>query len=369
MKRTSVAALLLVLSAGLAAGDELRDRLEALRKDAEPARAAAEKPALRPAALVPAAATAAAEVKPVQKPAEKAPAAEAPAAAAPVPAAAPAAAEVKPAEKPVEKAAAAEAVEKVPESPAQAAAVEAAQDGAVLASAVDAPVLSAYVWRGQVLNDETVFQPAVTLAKGGLSIGVWSSMNLTDCVTNNSMEFSEVDLMLSYGHRAGLLSLTVGIVEYLFPHSTLVIEPEDGSEGSSTAYPGTREVFVTATVPDWEVVPSVSVYRDIDEADSTYVTAGLASTRALGKTVDLSVGGSVGYADADYNAFYFSVDRAGWNDGNVSAALVWKAMEATTVTASIQYTILLDSDIKQGAAALYKDDRSLWGGVKISWSL
>jgi outer membrane scaffolding protein for murein synthesis (MipA/OmpV family) len=35
---------------------------------------------------------------------------------------------------------------------------------------LDAPVLSAYVWRGQVLNNEAVLQPSLTMTKGAFSL-------------------------------------------------------------------------------------------------------------------------------------------------------------------------------------------------------
>ena len=47
--------------------------------------------------------------------------------------------------------------------------------------AVDVPVLSAYVWRGQVLNDEAVAQPGLTAGIGGFTVNAWSSMPRARC--------------------------------------------------------------------------------------------------------------------------------------------------------------------------------------------
>jgi hypothetical protein len=64
--------------------------------------------------------------------------------------------------------------------------------------ALDVPVLSAYVWRGQVLVDDPVVQPTFTVAKGGFSINWWGNFNLDDNATGDDFEFSEHDITLSY---------------------------------------------------------------------------------------------------------------------------------------------------------------------------
>jgi hypothetical protein len=49
------------------------------------------------------------------------------------------------------------------------------------------------------------------------------------------------------------------------------------------------------------------------------------------------------------------VDEAALNDANFGASLAWSPCSCLTVTPAYQYTMLVDSDIEDGAAGLYKD--------------
>ncbi len=218
---------------------------------------------------------------------------------------------------------------------------------------LDVPVLSAYVWRGQVLNDEPVVQPSLTVTKGGLSLNTWGSFNLTDAVTEDAAAFSEIDLTVSYSKTVGPVSLGVGVIDYLFPN---------------TAFAGTREVYVTASLPSLIVVPTLGVYYDFDEADGAYANLGLAYSRGFGELVTLSLTASVGAATDDYNSFYYGVSDTAFNDVNGAAALTFKALDNLTITPAIQYTALLDSTIEDGAAGLYQDDDQLVGSLKASYT-
>jgi len=229
-----------------------------------------------------------------------------------------------------------------------------------LAANTDLPVLSAYVWRGQILNDEAVFQPALNLTKGGFGLNVWGNFNLTDSVTEDP-DFSEIDLTLSYGGKAGSVGYGVGIIEYLFPNSTLATD--DGGIG----YPGTRELYASISLPDLPVIPSLTVYRDIDEADGTYASLALGYSKSLADSLTLGLSTSIGVADAEYNSFYFGVDDAAVNDANVGATLSYTVREHLTVTPGVQYTWLPDGDIKDGADGLYKDTAQVAGSLKVNY--
>jgi hypothetical protein len=115
----------------------------------------------------------------------------------------------------------------------------AAAEGLETGVSVDVPVLSAYVWRGQVLNEDAVLQPGLTGTIGGFAVNAWSSLNLDG--TDTDGEFTEFDWTVSYSQAVGPVELGLGVVQYTFPNSTL--EDEDGVV---SAYPGTVEVFVSA---------------------------------------------------------------------------------------------------------------------------
>lgn len=217
-------------------------------------------------------------------------------------------------------------------------------------ASADVSALSAYVWRGQVLNDEAVVQPSATITKGGFSLNTWGNFNLTDEATGDSSEFSEVDLTAAYGRSIGPVALSAGLIEYLFPHQTLT-----DADGRGVAYPGTREVYCSASLPGLPVVPALTLYYDYDEADSFYGVGALSYTAKLMDALSLGLFASLGYGAADYNEFYFGVDDAALNDANVGASLAWTVAPFLTVTPACQYTMLVDSDVEDGAEGLYKD--------------
>jgi len=231
-----------------------------------------------------------------------------------------------------------------------------AEEDIKVGASADVGALSAYVWRGQVLNDEAVLQPAATITKGGFALNAWGNFNLTDAATGDGAEFSEVDLTLSYSRAVGPGTLSAGLIEYLFPNQTLV-----AADGTGVGYPGTREVYLSASLSSLPVVPSLAVYYDFGEADSFYALASLAYSAKLGDAVSLGLSTSLGYAAADYNAFYFGVDEDALNDANFGVSLAWSPLPNLTVTPGYQYTLLVDSDIEDGAAGLYKDkDQSIF---------
>jgi hypothetical protein len=227
----------------------------------------------------------------------------------------------------------------------------------------DVSALSAYVWRGQVLNDEAVIQPAATITKGGFAINIWGNFNLTDAATGDSGEFSEVDLTLSYSRAVGPATIGAGVIEYLFPNQTLV-----AADGTGVGYPGTREVYLSLSLPGLPVVPSVTVYYDFGEAESFYALAALTYSAKLGETLNLGLSTSLGYAAADYNAFYFGVDEAALNDANFGLSLAWSPHPLLMVTPAYQYTMLADSNIEDGAAGLYKDKDHSIVSVKATYT-
>lgn len=238
----------------------------------------------------------------------------------------------------------------------------AAEAPAVGASAA-LPVFSAYVWRGQVLNDELVAQPNATITKGGFSFNAWGNYNFTDRVSADTKnEFSEIDLTLSYSFAAGPLQLGIGVIQYLFPNQT-VVTPD-----ASYAALNTRELYVSVGLPGVPLSPTVTVYRDLDEVDGFYASLSLGHTFAIADTVSLSLAASAGYGDEDYNTVYFGVTDAKPNDGNVSVSLPIKLGGSLTLTPLLQYTWLLDGDIEDAAAGLYKDDGGLWGGLTLSYT-
>ena len=228
---------------------------------------------------------------------------------------------------------------------------------------VDVPVLSAYVWRGQVLNDEAVAQPGLTGTIGGFSVNAWSSMDLTDA-QDSSGEFDEMDWTVSYAKTVGKFELGAGVVQYTFPNSTIATQADDGTT-TVEDYPGTVEVFASVGV-DVPLAPTLAVYYDVDEIEGLYAVASVGHSFALMDKVGLDLKASLGFGDADYNAGYFGLDDAALNDLTLSAALPIALTENLSLTPSIGYVMLPDSDLEDAAKAAYGEKDCFYGGVALS---
>lgn len=202
--------------------------------------------------------------------------------------------------------------------------------------ALDVPVVSKYVWRGIEANKEAVLQPSLTVPMPyGLSFNLWGNMDLTGYgeeagYGNRSGEFTELDLTLSESYGFGPLSVTGGVISYVFP-----------GIGSTT-----HELFlgVAADVP---AKPSLTVYSDVDEVKGSYFLLALAHSFGLElaplKSVDLGL--TAGYGSGSYNRFYFGLDKAAPVDLVATLALPL-GLDPVTLTPSVSYIALLDSEIQ-----------------------
>ena len=204
-----------------------------------------------------------------------------------------------------------------------------------------------YVWRGQNLDDDPVFQPGFSLSYEGLTFGIWGSMETTD-YTDNSGEFTEVDNYIDYsGDVPGVegLGFSVGLVYYDFPGTTL---------------PRTTEFYWGLSL-EAPLSPSITFNHDIDEADGLYVSVGIGHSIELGGTEDaplaLELSASYGWGDKSYNDYYWGLNDDSANDISVSAALPFE-LGGWSVNPSVNYIALASSDIKDTDA--YGTDNDLF---------
>ncbi len=84
-----------------------------------------------------------------------------------------------------------------------------AQDGVVMVDpmggsdaseaevSVEAALVSSHVWRGQVRNNDFVFQPQATIKQYGVSFNVWANYDMGKSFNGTQSDFSEIDLALA----------------------------------------------------------------------------------------------------------------------------------------------------------------------------
>ena len=225
------------------------------------------------------------------------------------------------------------------------------------ASAADvtaaADLNSAYVWRGQTLNDGLVFQPSVDVAEGNFGLNVWGNLDIDDYDDNyDSGEFSEVDITLSYLFKVQNMDLTVGYIEYLYPTTK-----RSGQEG-------TREIYGSMGVPlAYGLSLDLDLYYDIDELNDIYINLGFDYTYALSQQLSLGAGVSIAYAGDEY----CYDDSAGLYDYNFLVSGTYALDKDLSVSAFIKYTGSLDDDNLKDMDSPGALDVNFYCGIGVSY--
>lgn len=238
-----------------------------------------------------------------------------------------------------------------------------------VSATLDVPVLSAYVWRGQVLVDDPVVQPTFTVAKGGFAINWWGNFNLDDNATGDDFEFSEHDITLSYSTTCPLTGagVTVGVVNYDFPNVGLA-----DAEGNISLVNDTREAFLTYALSEVILAPTLAVYYDFKEADGFYGSLGVSHSIEIAEKISLGLAASLGGADSDWGSFYFGDTGSGLTDYSVSASLPVALTDSLTLTPGVQYAGLLedakDAVDASGDSLYFGDTEKVIGSVKLSYA-
>jgi hypothetical protein len=213
-----------------------------------------------------------------------------------------------------------------------------------------------YIWRGQNLNDKSVFQPSIYLSQYGFTGSIWGSHDWTSA-NDNAGNFTEFDYTLDYTNAIpGIdgVSWSGGVIHYTFPH---------------TEFASTTEVYGGVTFDNLPLTPSVKIYRDVDEIKGTYYQFSIGHTfEKIAKWNEQCYchavfGASTGYGNGPYNKGYFGSSGGNMNDLTLTAALpvcFW----SWTLKPSINYSAMLSDPIRQ---ATDKSD-NLWGGLSLSRS-
>lgn len=233
----------------------------------------------------------------------------------------------------------------------------------------EASLLSSYVWRGMVLNNDMVMQPQVTIEHYGVSFNIWGNYDLGSNVSGVSSDFSEIDYTIGYELPLAIedLVVSVGLAHYTFPNVT---NPNTGNAEESTT-----EIFAKGTLRTLEnmnipVIPSLTIFGDVDEVNGTYFLFDVYVPYEITSELSSQVGFSAGYGNTAYNDFYFGQGQgvdADWNDFNFNGALSYAVTDDLAASMTLTYTVLNGGAISDGADANYEDEDEVWGGLSISY--
>jgi len=212
-------------------------------------------------------------------------------------------------------------------------------------------VSSKYVWRGIIFTDGPVLQPGASAEVSGFTLGIWGNMDLDD-VNSQSGKFNEVDYTVDYNFPVGdKASVSVGAILYDFPNTTSA---------------ATTELYakVGFGVPG---DPSVTIYKDVDEAKGLYVSFGGGYGVPLGGERTLDLGLSVGFGDSDHNAFYYTVAGSALTDVLFTVGSTFELSGGkVSVTPSLAIPALIDGGIADAFELAGKDTSSVVFGVSVS---
>ena len=203
--------------------------------------------------------------------------------------------------------------------------------------------ISAFVWRGRILNDEFCIQPSFTANSGNFSVNIWGSWDLTSMT--NAWQSSRVDATFDYKFLMGNHLIRPGFTAFIY---------HDDPAGLAK---DTFECFVNYTY-DTFLLPSVTLYYDFSQIEGFFMSASLAHSFTLQKdkiALDLKL--QLDAADKHYNNALFnyptsdpdqkvSPDESSLVDLNASIALPLNVGKNGVLTPALKYTILLDSTIK-----------------------
>jgi uncharacterized protein (TIGR02001 family) len=213
-----------------------------------------------------------------------------------------------------------------------------------------------YIWRGQNLSDDPVFQPGLSASYGDLTVGIWGNMDLRN-INGNSGDFSEVDYSIDYSTNLASLdgvSYSVGVIYYDFPGTTVS---------------DTTEVYWGFSF-DLPLTPSVTVYHDVDEAEGSYVSLAIGHSFEkifeLGPDIPVGVeiGSSFGWASGSYNKYYWGTDSSKFQDATFSVSFPME-IAGFTVVPSVNYVTLLSDTIRDTDAYRSESDY-FYAGVSLS---
>ena len=253
---------------------------------------------------------------------------------------------------------------------------------------ITADVMSAYVYRGIVANDEAVFQPGLDICGPfGLGFSLWGSMNLTD---NESAwypdtlgKWGELNLGLNWTlPLEGPVSVTVGGTYFVYPQdsSEVVIDDETGemvldADGlprlTKAPADDNYELYVELAAEDILLSPTLTLCHDLANTDDWIVLLAISHSLELMDKLSLDLGAEVGFAGEYYIAENYDSDTgSAWSHVQFDAGLTYTLTEKLSIGLKAAFSSILDSDVRDAIDAEdpHADKDFFYGGMTACYS-
>ena len=232
-----------------------------------------------------------------------------------------------------------------------------------LSASFSMDVLSDYMWRGKICNDNPVWQPSVTLGYdagdyGAVSANVWSSFDLTHkrgSATNSrrTSGLQEIDYTLSYAVELFGVGFEVGHIWYTFPNNN----------GSSD-----QDLYATVSYDNPIVTPSASVYWNYldsagNDVSTLYYTFGLGHDFAITGELTLTPSASLGFGGNAWTGCGTEL-----TDQTVGLSASYAISENVSLGAQINYTWIPSHTLRKDDYMGAGKDQLCWGGFNVTVS-
>jgi len=217
--------------------------------------------------------------------------------------------------------------------------------------------VSAYTWRGRVLNDELSLQPGVSAEWSDARLNLWGTWDLTGAPGSASRE--RLDATLSYVFRCDAAYAELGVTGYLYL-------PDDPTAPADTA-----EAFVVYAL-DTVLLPSIMISYDFLGIDGVYIEASLGQSFEFSDRVALDCRLQLGWAEENYAVSQFSLpadvsrEFAGYvpDDGllvelKIEALLPIRVSDRIELQPGIAWMTSLDPDLRDALDAAKEETEAV----------
>jgi hypothetical protein len=231
-------------------------------------------------------------------------------------------------------------------------------------ASADVSVLSKYIWRGYELSDgSAVIQPSMTVEYKGYSMNMWGNLDTAfddgDPLTKDDAQFNETDLTLAYDTHMGGFDVGVGYIYY-------------GLDGIDDA----QEFYVSLGPSECPLGPTLTVYREIADAQGWYVNLGISHSIELKHEITLDLGASAGYYYSEDDSFVEVDDNLNpttekyknFHEGLISAGLTIPLDAYFTLSPKLAYSFPLGDKANDliTSRSISHDSDFLFGGATVS---
>jgi len=213
---------------------------------------------------------------------------------------------------------------------------------ALAGSSASVDFASAYVFRGQTLNDGFVVQPGIEIdgfglseGCGSLALGTWGNFDVDEPSPGAaSSEFSEIDWYVSYGLPTLVegVDLSVGFTEYAYGGSS----DKEINLGAGTA------------VGDVALGASVNVMVGGEYLGQIYASFSAEYAVEVDENIEVGASASVGYivqGEAQEAGYSAGGAEDGLNDATLGLSATYALNEVWSVGVSGAYIAQLDDEV------------------------